>query len=105
MKTGKAKIDGKVRGWILRTHPEEKDLIGEFDREITWRELARRMLAGEGFYDICDCTESVQREYAFQRMSELFATDYEFWCLAWLHDGKGLDAKTKARVLAAVKGA
>ena len=105
MKTGKAKIDGKVRGWILRTHPEEKDLIGEFDREITWRELARRMLAGEGFYDICDCTESVQREYAFQRMSELFATDYEFWYLAWLHDGKGLDAKTKARVLAAVKGA
>lgn len=105
MKTGKAKIDGKVRGWILRTHPEEKDLIGEFDRTITWRELARRMLAGECFYDICDCTESMQREYAFQRMSELFATDYDFWYVMWLKGSAETDAKTKARVLAAVKGA
>ena len=98
----KSELDGKVRGWILRTHPEEKDLIGDFDREITWREVARRMLAGECFYDICDCTESVQREYAYQRMGELFATDYDFWYFCWLHDGKGLDEKTKARVLAAV---
>ena len=37
------------------------------------------------------------------RMSELFATDYEFWYFCWLHDGKGLDAKTKARMLATVK--
>ena len=37
------------------------------------------------------------------RMSELFVTDYEFWYFCWLHDGKGLDAKTKARMLTTVK--
>jgi len=105
MKAGKVKIDGKVRGWILRTHPDEKDLIGDFDREITWREVARRMLAGEEFYSICECTESVEREYAFQRMSELFGTDYEFWYVMWLRGPAKVDRKTKARVLAAVKGA
>jgi hypothetical protein len=96
------KIDGKVRGWILRTHPEERDLIGDFDKDVTWREVARRMLAGECFYDICDCGESVQREYAFGEMARLFDVPYEFFYECWLHDGQGLDEKLKARVNARI---
>lgn len=104
MKT-KSKLDGKVRGWLLRIHPEEKPLIGDFRKDVTWREIARRMLVGECFYDIADCGESVQREYCFSEMARLFGTDYDFWYFCWLHDAQGLDEKTKARVLAQAKGA
>lgn len=30
-----SKLDGKVRAWILRRHPEEKELIGDFSPTIT----------------------------------------------------------------------
>ena len=97
-----SKLDGKVRAWILRRHPEEKELIGDFSPTITWREVARRMIGGEDFYSICPCGESVQREYAFQRLSELFGTDYDFWYLCWLREARGMDARTKALVLAQI---
>ena len=32
----------------------------------------------------CDCGESVQREYCFGRMAELFGTNYEYWYWTWL---------------------
>lgn len=36
------------------------------------------MRAGEEFYEICACGESVQREYCFDRMAEIFGTNYEY---------------------------
>ena len=101
-KKGKSGLDGKVRRWMLRVHPEEREMIGDFSATVTWRELARRMLAGENFYDVCSCTESTEREYAFQRMAELFGTGYDFWYLLWRDGTPSCDRKTKARVLAQI---
>ena len=76
-----------VRDWLLREHPDEKTMIGDFSKTVTFEEVAKRMRAGEDFYDICDCNESVQREYCFARMAELFGTNYEYWYRTWL-EGK-----------------
>ena len=59
----------------------------DFSKTVTFEEVAKRMRAGEDFYDICDCNESVQREYCFARMAELFGTNYEYWYRTWL-EGK-----------------
>ena len=67
--------------------PSEKEMIGDFDPEVTFREVAERMLGGEDFYEVCSCGESVQRELAFGRLAEVFGTNYEFWYRTWL-DGK-----------------
>jgi hypothetical protein len=77
--------DEKVREWILSNHPEEKEMIGDFSPTITFREVAERMEKGENFYEICDCSESVQREYCFARLDELYDTNYEYWYQTWLH--------------------
>ncbi len=85
-----ANADGKnekVRVWLLREHPDEKPLIGDFSKTVTFQQVADRMRAGEDFYEICDCGESVQREYCFGRMAELFGTNYEYWYRTWL-EGK-----------------
>lgn len=77
----------KVRDWILEENPDEAELIGDFDANVTFAEVAERMVGGEDFYDICNCSESVEREMAFGRLAEIFGTDYEFWYRTWL-DGK-----------------
>lgn len=76
--------DETVREWILSNHPQEKEMIGDFSPTVTFRELAERMEKGENFYEICDCTESVQREYCFSRLAMLFGTNYEYWYRTWL---------------------
>ncbi len=86
-KSKTARADGKnekVRDWLLREHPEEETLIGDFSKTVTFQEVADRMRAGEEFYEICDCGESVQREYCFGRMAKLFGTNYEYWYRTWL---------------------
>ena len=81
----KAGINEVVRDWLLRTSPEEESMIGSFSKTITFKELARRMRKGENFYEILDCTESVQREYCFVRLAELYDTNYEYWYQTWLY--------------------
>jgi hypothetical protein len=81
----KAGINEVVRDWLLRTNPEEESMIGNFSKKITFKELARRMRKGDEFYEILDCTESVQREYCFGRLAELYDTNYEYWYQTWLH--------------------
>ena len=84
LKNPNPELDKRVRAWLLRAHPEERLLIGDFSKTITFRQVAKRMHEGENFYDICDCTESVQREYCFARLAELFGTNYEYWYRTWL---------------------
>ena len=84
--------DENVREWILSNFPEEAAMIGDFSTTITFREVAERMEKGENFYNICDCSESVQREYCFSRLAELFGTNYEYWYRTWLN---GTPPKTK----------
>ena len=81
----KAGINEVVRDWLLRTEPQEESMIGNFSKTVTFKELARRMRKGENFYDILDCTESVQREYSFGRLAELYDTNYEYWYQTWLY--------------------
>ena len=80
----KAGINEVVRDWLLRTNPEEESMIGNFSKTITFKELARRMRRGEEFYEILDCGESVQRQYCFARLAELYDTNYEYWYQTWL---------------------
>ena len=47
-----AGAEEKVREWILKEKPSEKELIGDFDPEVTFREVAERMLKGEDFYEV-----------------------------------------------------
>ena len=80
----KAGINDVVRDWLLRTNSEEESMIGDFSKTVTFKELARRMRKGEEFYDILDCTESVQREYCFGRLAKLYDTNCEYWYQTWL---------------------
>lgn len=80
-----AGINEVVRDWLLRTEPQEESMIGNFSKTVTFKELAQRMREGEEFYEILDCTESVQREYCFKRLSELYSTTYDYWYLMWLN--------------------
>ena len=45
-------VNEPVRDWLLREHPDEKTMIGSFSKTVTFDEVARRMRAGENFYDI-----------------------------------------------------
>ena len=74
----------RVRHWIIETNPEEKPLIGDFRKDVTFAEVNRRMHAGENFYDICDCGESVQREIVFRELARLYGTKYDYWYKLWL---------------------
>ena len=78
----------KVRAWLLETYPEEELMIGNFRKGVTFADINRRMHNGEDFYDICVCTESVQREYVFQELSRIYKTEYDFWYYLWLDSGR-----------------
>ena len=69
----------RIRAWLLRTCPEEKPMIGDFRKDVTFAEVNRRMHGGENFYDICDCSESVQREIVFRELARLYGTKYDYW--------------------------
>ncbi|MBO5515935.1 MAG: hypothetical protein J5963_07500, partial [Schwartzia sp.] len=75
----------RIRAWLLRTCPEEKPMIGDFRKDVTFAEVNRRMHGGENFYDICDCSESVQREIVFRELARLYGTKYDYWYDLWLH--------------------
>ena len=74
-----------VRDWMLREHPEEREMLGDFSETVTFKELAKRMEAGEDFYAILKSTESQQREYCFTRLYELTGKEYDYWMELWLH--------------------
>lgn len=73
----------KVRAWLLREHPSEKSMIGDFRADVTFAEVNLRMHGGEDFYDICACDESQQREYVFAEMARIYGTDYDYWYDLW----------------------
>ena len=85
MKANNRMLDAKVRNWLLRVHPEERSLIGDFSGEVTFREVHDRMMKGENFYEICSCDESQQREYVFAELAERYDTEYDFFYLLWLY--------------------
>jgi hypothetical protein len=74
-----------VRDWMLREHPGEREMLGDFSETVTFKELAKRMEAGEDFYAILKSTESQQREYCFTRLYELTGKEYDYWMELWLH--------------------
>ena len=74
-----------VRDWMLREHLGEREMLGDFSETVTFKELAKRMEAGEDFYAILKSTESQQREYYFTRLYELTGKEYDYWMELWLH--------------------
>ena len=74
-----------VRDWMLREHPGEREMLGDFSETVTFKELAKRMEACEDFYAILKSTESQQREYCFTRLYELTGKEYDYWMELWLH--------------------
>ena len=69
----------KIRAWMLRVHPEEKPMIGDFRKDVTFADVNRRMHDGEVFSDICECSESEQRIKVFSEMMEMYGTTYDYW--------------------------
>ena len=67
----------RIRAWLLRTCPEEKPLIGDFRKDVTFAEVNRRMHGGENFYDIC--------EIVFRELARLYGTKYGYWYDLWLY--------------------
>jgi len=89
----------KIRLWLLRTHPEERELIGDFDKSVTFAEVNRRMHMGDDFYAICDCGESVQREIVFAEMARIYGTPYDYWYNLWLNHGDKTLAKKLIKLI------
>ena len=69
----------KIRAWMLRVHPEEKPMIGDFRKDVTFADVNRRMHSGEVFSDICECGESEQRIQVFSEMMAMYGTTYDYW--------------------------
>ena len=86
-----------VRDWMLRAHPEERDMMEDFSETVTFAELVERMRDGENFYEILGCGESVQREHCFNRLSELTDTDYDLWYDLWLASPTEFDSKKERK--------
>lgn len=84
----------KVRAWLLKAHPEERTMIGEFRKDVTFAEINKRMHEGEDFYLIADCGESVQREYVFAELARIYKTDYDYWYRLWLESASTRLAET-----------
>ncbi len=74
----------KVRAWLLKAHPEEKPMIGDFRKDVTFADVNRRMHKGEDFSDICECGESEQRIKVFEEMMQIYNTTYNYWYNLWL---------------------
>ena len=77
----------KVRHWLLKTHPEEKPLIGDFRKDVT-------------FAEVTSLRKSVQRELVFAEMARIYeGTDYDYWYDLWLNGGRD-DALVKKLIKA-----
>ena len=95
-----------VRDWMLREHPDERRFMDGFEENVTFRELAERMEAGEDFYDVLACTESQQREYVFAHLADITDKDYDHWYYTWLSQGdKAKYEEYMAKRKAAIKAA
>ncbi len=94
----------KVRAWLLREHPAEKSMIGDFRKDVTFAEVNRRMHGGEDFYDICECGESQQREYCFAELARIYGTEYDYWYLLWRDGQEQITPAVKAKILAHLNG-
>ena len=77
----------KIREWMCREHPEERTLLYDFRKGVTFAEVNRRMHNGEDFYDICKCDESEQRIKVFEEMARIYRTTYDYWYYLWLYGG------------------
>ena len=91
-----------VRDWMLREHADARKFMEDFSETVTFAELAKRMEAGEDFYEILDCSESQQREYCFAHLVDLTGKKYDHWYYLWLSNGdkekyNEFMAKAKAR--------
>ena len=53
-----------VRDWMLRDHPEERDMMEDFSETVTFDELVRRMRDGENFYGRRSSSRSPKRSPA-----------------------------------------
>ena len=91
----------KVRAWLLKAHPEERSMIGDFRKDITFADVNRRMHKGEDFYKICDCGDSEQRVKVFGEMMKIYNTAYDYWYNLWLESGR--DDPFIKKALAAMK--
>ena len=69
---------------LARYRDEFREKFAALARE-KFKELAKRMEAGEDFYAILKSTESQQREYCFTRLYELTGKEYDYWMELWLH--------------------
>ena len=78
----------KIREWMCSEHPEERTLLYDFRKDVTFAEVNRRMHKGENFYDICKCDESEQRIKVFEEMARIYKTTYDYWYYLWLYGGK-----------------
>lgn len=77
----------KIREWMCSEHPEERTLLYDFRKDVTFAEVNRRMHKGENFYDICKCDESEQRIKVFEEMARIYKTTYDYWYYLWLYGG------------------
>ena len=91
----------KIREWMLKEHPEERKMLYEFRKDVTFAEVNRRMHNGEDFYDICACSESEQRIKVFEEMMQIYNTTYDYWYYLWLDTGR--DDPFVKKALAALK--
>lgn len=76
--------DRKIRKWLLEKFPKEKKMIGDFDKNISFRNAYERMVMGEDFDKICNCTESAEREWVFEELAKIYREPYEMFYYLWL---------------------
>ena len=76
-KTGKKE---KAWDWLVREeHDDEEMLAAEhFSPTATFEEIARRMRAGETFYEVAG-GDTTERENCQERLAQLYHTTWDYW--------------------------
>lgn len=79
-----AKLDQNVKEWLLQEYPEEEDFLVDMDDTLTFKDVYDRMLKGEEIYEIANISDSTDREYIFNGLSEATGKDYEYFYQLWV---------------------
>ena len=80
-----AKLDQNVKEWLLQEYPEEEEFLVDMRDDLTFQDVYDLMMEGNEIYDILNISDSTDREYVFNGLSEATGKDYEYFYQLWIH--------------------
>lgn len=80
-------LNKKIKDYYIKTYPTD-DLGQEINDKITFKEFWAYLSQGYDVYDVLEVSDSLVRERVFQKLSEIYAVDYDVVYKMWLRGSK-----------------